>query len=239
MKTYYIRRRYLLLLILLPLMLCLLLLLQDWRPGREALSMPLVGLTVVVDAGHGGADPGVVGVSGVLEKDINLAVAQKLAALLENAGATVIMTRDADLFLGENKRGDLQARVDAAAGADLLISVHGNSFPQQSSSCGAQVFYASNNAAGERLAVALQKCLAAVSADGHRQALPHASSYLLKHCSCPAVVAEVGFLSNAAEERQLTDDAYQWQLAWAMLEGIVAYRQDGSAENAVGNQEYL
>ena len=117
------------------------------RPPAEepqpALALALLGKTIVIDAGHGGFDPGAVGVSGLLEKDVNLAISQRVAALLRQVGATVVETRTEDEALAETKRADMYRRVEIAeeCGAELFITIQANSIPQQQYR-GAQVFYA-------------------------------------------------------------------------------------------------
>ncbi|MGI6067021.1 MAG: N-acetylmuramoyl-L-alanine amidase, partial [Bacillota bacterium] len=98
------------------------------RKSVEALSWTVANKVIVVDAGHGGIDPGAVGPSGVLEKDVNLAVSKKLALFLSQAGAVVIMTREDDTCYSQRKREDLNARIALAEKnkADIFLSIQGN-----------------------------------------------------------------------------------------------------------------
>lgn len=195
------------------------------RQAADVLSPLLFQRLIIVDAGHGGRDPGVVGGSGLLEKDIDLAIAQKLAELLRLGGASVTMTREQDISLANSKSGDLAARVQLAQELNptAFISVHGNSYPAQPSVHGAQVFYFSSNEQGRELAKAVQQSLTRQLSNTDRSALPHRSAYILKHIEAPAVVVEVGFLSNPTEEGQLGAEDYQWQLAWAIFDGLLEY----------------
>ena len=189
--------------------------------------------TVVIDAGHGGFDSGKVGVDGSLEKTINLSIAKKLERLLLAADINTVMIRREDLELctetdSNKKRADLQKRVSLMndANADCIISIHQNSYPQESIH-GAQVFYYTHSESGKHLAVFLQNALrTGVDPDNHRTEKANDTYYLLKNVSAPTVIAECGFLSNWAESKKLVDDTYQQKLAWAIHLGILQYLND-------------
>lgn len=192
---------------------------------------------VVIDAGHGGVDPGKVGGSGTLEKDINLSIARKLCSRLEQNGFRVVMTRETDEGLhSENarnkKREDMEARVRIISEADpvFVVSVHQNSYPD--ASCrGAQLFYYTGSEESKKLAEVLQGKFSEVLQDGNtRQAKANSDYYLLRKTACPVVIAECGFLSNAAEETLLASDAYQEKVAEALYLGIVQYRSEMSGQ---------
>ncbi len=193
--------------------------------AAEALAPALFGRSIVIDAGHGGWDPGMQGQGGSVEQEINLSVALKLAEYLRQAGALVTLTREDGEALAETKAADMASRVFIAkeAGADAFISLHCNSFVSSRSQHGAQVFFQTGNEEGQLLAKALQDSLTAELANTERLALKHPDSYLLKNISCPAAIAEMGFLSNSEEEALLMDSAYQWQVAWALFLGTEAY----------------
>lgn len=192
---------------------------------------------VVIDAGHGGADPGKVGESGALEKDINLSIAGKLRTRLEQNGFRVIMTRENDDGLySENarnkKREDMEARVRVISeeDPDFVVSIHQNSFPDASCK-GAQLFYYKDSEDSKKLAEILQKKFSEVLQDGNtRQAKANSDYYLLRKTACPVVIAECGFLSNAAEEALLVSDAYQEKVAEALCLGILQYRSEMSGQ---------
>lgn len=186
--------------------------------------------TVIIDAGHGGFDSGKVGVDGTLEKDVNLSISKKLATLLEAADINVIMTRTEDIGLydessNNKKRQDLQRRATLMneADADCVISIHQNSYPEESIH-GAQVFYYTNSKNGKTLATLLQThFINSVDPKNHRTEKSNDSYYLLKNVSIPIVIAECGFLSNWEESKKLVDDTYQQKLAWAIHIGILQY----------------
>ena len=185
---------------------------------------------VVLDAGHGGVDPGKVGVDGTLEKDINLSLVYKLKELLEAADVTVILTRESDDGLYQatdtnKKRADMNARcalIEAAA-PDVTVSIHQNSYHEESVK-GAQVFYYTKSEGGAHLAQLLQESFdRALGEENSRQAKANDQYYLLLHTSCPIVIVECGFLSNWEESARLADESYQEKLAWAIHLGILQY----------------
>ena len=202
---------------------------SDKKNGADAV--------VMIDAGHGGVDPGKVGENGVLEKDINLSIARKLRTRLEQNGFRVVMTRETDDGLySENarnkKREDMAARVRMISEANpiFVVSIHQNSFPD--ASCrGAQLFYYKDSEESKKLAEVLQKKFPEVLQDGNtRQAKANSDYYLLRKTECPVVIAECGFLSNADEEALLASDAYQEKVAEALCLGILQYRSEMSGQ---------
>ncbi|NLY89157.1 MAG: hypothetical protein GX085_06000 [Firmicutes bacterium] len=203
------------------------------EPLRTIVPLPgvVAGKKVVIDAGHGGRDPGAVGRSGLTEKEITLDIALRLRRLFSRVGVYVVMTREKDLDYGETgdlsrgtrKSRDLAHRIGLAnqSGADLLLSIHVNSFPQSIWS-GAQCFYEAGSPESKELAVAIQDELAARLGPNRRR--PVAADYLiLKATRMPAVTVEVGFISNPREEKLLADTAYREQVAEAIFAGTVAY----------------
>lgn len=186
--------------------------------------------TVVIDAGHGGFDSGKVGVDGTLEKEVNLSIAKKLEKLLRQADVQVIMIRSDDRGLYEEtsdnkKRQDMTNRVKLIneANADCVVSIHQNSYPEESVD-GAQVFYYTGSKDGEALAALIQQNLISrADPSNHRIQKSNNSYYLLKNAASPMVIVECGFLSNRDESKKLVDDAYQQKLAWAIHMGILQY----------------
>lgn len=192
----------------------------------QALKFP-EEITVVVDAGHGGNDPGKVGVSGTLEKDINLSIALKLKAELEKRGIKVILTRESDTSLAiegatNKKTSDMNKRMEItnSARADLLVSVHQNSFTDPKVQ-GAQVFYYKNSKESEDIAVTVQAELVnSLDKDNKRKAKANNDYYVLRKSTCPAIIVECGFLSNSQEEAKLVSEEYQQDIAEAIAEGV-------------------
>lgn len=201
-------------------------------PGKQSASFgrPFV---VVIDAGHGGADPGKIGINGSLEKDINLEIAKKLSWYLEQADVQTVLTRETDTGLyrdadTKKKMADMKKRCEIIADshADLVVSIHQNSYHEESVS-GGQVFYYRSSEKGKRLAELLQKRFDYVLGEKNRRlAKPNGNYYLLLHVKCPIVIIECGFLSNRREAALLGDKEYQDRLAWTIHLGILEYRNN-------------
>lgn len=185
---------------------------------------------VVVDAGHGGSDPGKVGVNGVLEKDLNLQIAGKLKEYLEGQGVQVELLRSGDQGLNDedaaNKKAqDLRRRCERISRLqpDCAVSIHQNSYPEEQVK-GAQVFYYEHSAEGKRLAELIQKQLAQrLDPENRRQAKGNTTYYLLKKTDVPMTIVECGFLSNRQEAKLLAEEEYQEQVARAVGDGILEY----------------
>lgn len=201
--------------------------------GLAAAVYSLRGRVVAVDPGHGGIDPGAIGPGGLNEDTINLAVSLDLAAMLERAGAIVVLTRtgDNDRAGGEQggpaarKRVDLRARVALvrAAGAEVVVSVHGNHF-SNAAEHGAQVFYdARQGSESKLLATVLQAQLARITGETRRRISEHIDHYILAHSAVPGATVEIGFLSNPREARLLADSAYQHRVAYAIFTGLALW----------------
>lgn len=187
-------------------------------------------LCIVIDAGHGGIDPGKIGINNALEKDINLEIALKLEKKLEDAGIKIVMTRTDDTGLysesSTNKKvEDMQERCKLIAESEpvFTVSIHQNSYVTEDIK-GAQVFYYGQSEVGKELAETLQESLISlVDPDNHRQAKANESYYLLKKTTSPTVIVECGFLSNSEEAALLVTSDYQDTLVDAICQGIFTY----------------
>lgn len=198
---------------------------------KEEQKLPVIAL----DAGHGGDDPGKIGINGALEKDINLAVVKKVKALLEerNVAAEVILTRENEEGLysaadSNKKIADLnkRCRIIEENKADFVVSVHQNSY-NDGAVFGAQVFYYRSSEEGKKLAEAIQDSFnGTISSQKKRAAKANGDYYMLLHVSCPIVIAECGFLSNWEEAEKLKTDEYQDRVAEAICQGIVNYLKE-------------
>ena len=194
------------------------------KEATAVFAMPVARRVIVLDAGHGAWDPGMVA-NDVMESPINLAIAAQLQRYLELGGATVLMTRVDDEVLADTKREDMRARQVLADGAqaDILVSIHQNSYPQASVR-GAQAFYHGRSAEGKRLAESIQTELVTyLDPDNRRMAKEDESYFLLKETTLPSIIVECGFLSNDEERRLLSRAEYQERVAWAVYMGIVQY----------------
>ena len=204
---------------------------------RFFLPEPLGGITIVLDAGHGGIDGGASN-GDVIEKDITLAVTQKLARQLKRLGAEVIMTRttDGDVIsehkpnetfasLRERKKQDIFLRqsIVASTQPDLFITVHANAIPD-SKWRGAQVFYhKTGREESQYLAKAVMDSIKGELGNTDREALAIEKVYLLKKTDVPAILVETGFISNPEERDLLVNKKYQDKIATAIAEGIEDY----------------
>ena len=202
--------------------------------ATNAYSVPKIGKTVVIDAGHGGIDGGVVGVTtSTKESDINLAIARSLRHFLKTQGYSVVMTRSTtDGLYGmttKNKKlKDMQERKKIIEGsnADLVVSVHCNSYPRGDQT-GAQVFYAPGSEDGKLKAEQMQSVLSA-TLDTTRQAM--SGDYFILQCSAvPSLLVECGFLTTPKEEKLLVSSSYQEKVAYAIFTGIHAILSPDSA----------
>lgn len=186
---------------------------------------PMEKKVVVLDAGHGGWDPGRVGIGGADEKIINLKIVEKLQKYLEQSGAIVLLTRDTDVALSNDKREDMRQRKEIVneSEADILVSIHQNYYPKANVR-GGQVFYLKSSEESKRLAETLQARLVQVlDPANHRVAKDNGAYYILKQTKLPGAIVECGFLSNPEEERLLNTEEYQEKVAWAVYLGIMDY----------------
>lgn len=197
--------------------------------AASAAAVPANAPCIVLDAGHGGVDPGVVGrTTGEKESDVNLKIVQKLQKLFSDAGFRVVLTRkNAGGLYGlptkGYKRRDMEERrrIIREAEPDFVLSVHQNTFPADTSRRGGQVFFREGSAAGEALAVSIQ---ARLNALGGRSVSALKGDFFLLGCAdCPSALVECGFLSNAEEERLLLTDEYQGKIARAVFEGVLSF----------------
>ncbi len=178
--------------------------------------------TAVLDAGHGGEDGGATSLSGILESGINLEIAKKTDALLRFYGVKTVLVRDSDMSIhdaeaktiAQKKRSDLNNRVrlvNAIPNA-VLISIHQNTYPEQKY-FGAQFFYG-KHAESQPFATLLQENMLALDSTNTRKVKPNPETvFLMNRATCPAVLAECGFLTNPNDERKLTTANYQIKIA--------------------------
>ncbi|SFQ21157.1 N-acetylmuramoyl-L-alanine amidase [Lachnospiraceae bacterium XBB1006] len=184
---------------------------------------------IVIDPGHGGKDPGKIAADGTKEKELNLQVAEKLAAALKKRGYQVILTRTKDVTATgkaeSRKNEDMAKRIACIkkAEADICVSIHMNSY-EVASAWGAQVFYYEKNSASKMLGEQIQESIRQhVCPENGRSEAGNTSYFLLKNSPCPAIIVECGFLSNPLEAEKLKDNTYQKKLAEAICYGILNY----------------
>lgn len=180
-------------------------------------------LTVVVDAGHGGADGGAVSSDGIQEAGLNLAVAKMLKAELEALGMEVIMTRQDENSLAAAKKADMAARgsIMNQSGVDCVVSIHMNKFTDCAVH-GPMAFYMDGSAEGEKLAKTVIDSVTSAIGAPTRLANP-GDYYVIRESKPVAVLVECGFLSNSQDVKLLTDPVHQKTLAKAIAAGIKSY----------------
>lgn len=207
----------------------------DLREREELIptaGIPIANRVVVIDAGHGGFDAGA-SANGIEEKEVNLAVAQKLREYIESGGGVAVMTRVEDVStaeVGSNgksaKKSDLTARkqLSETADADVFVSIHMNKFPQAQYK-GAQVFYGANPSDGKRLGETIQASLREILDENNQRVAKKTdgSIFILKDTLVPSVIVECGFLSNPQEAELLTQEEYRQKVAWGIYMGLVRY----------------
>ena len=236
---------------------------EQGRPGTGYKPSSICYLNikkVVIDAGHGGYDPGAIGRTGLKEKDVNLDLAKKLRRLLEDQGVQVVMTRSSDEYVALSKRVEIANK----SHADLFISMHANANRTRSLN-GFEIYYVSPSAndpkramnAAHNIALNLNPDYFAarstnlkailwdmIYTDSRAESIRLARSicrsidrdssvrvigvkganfYVLRGATIPAILVEIGFLSNAAEERLLRSNSYRQQIAVAIVDGLNQY----------------
>ncbi len=198
---------------------------------QQVSSSQQIGATtrIVIDPGHGGVDGGTTSVTGVLEKELNLQIALRLDHLLRLMGQTTVMSRTTDTSLStvegtirEQKRSDLRNRVELANQRPntILVSIHQNSYPDAQYT-GPQIFSTADHAA-QALAQQLQQTMNHTLGTSRSPKLS-SGVYLMNHITCPGLLVECGFLSNAQEEAQLRDPSHQKTLCCLMAAVLAQY----------------
>ena len=196
-------------------------------------NLPVSNKVIVLDAGHGIPDEGAQSSNGTTEAETNLKVALKVQTLLEQSGATVILTRsdenaiyDIDSkTLKQKKISDIHNRVKIGneSSADIFVSIHLNKIPQQQY-YGWQTFFQEGNEQSLNLAKSIQSNLNdSIQKENKRVAMKIDNIYIMKHIEIPTAIVECGFLSNPEEEKLLLEDDYQNRLAWGIYNVIMDY----------------
>ncbi len=215
----------------------LILVAQLFLPGGHRPVIGPVGSyhTPVIDAGHGGVDGGAVSITGVNESNINLQIALKAQLLFRFYGLDPVMVRTEDISIHDpasetirdKKRTDLQNRVKLVEDTPnaVLLSIHQNTF-EQAQYHGAQSFYAPTDGSRD-LAQLLQSHIRTDLDTGNTREAKKIDSgvYIMNNITCPAVLLECGFLSNAEEEAKLRTDAYQTKLAALLIATFLEWEE--------------
>lgn len=191
-------------------------------------STPRIAHSIVIDAGHGGRDGGASGKSGITESELNLKYALMLESICKRYGMQVTMTRSDmnglyDEFAENKKKSEMEKRksIINSSGADIMVSLHMNSFPLPSCS-GAQVFYAKGSTSGLELAKAVQEAVCQNFANA-RKYVTIGDYFVLNYTNIPSILVECGFLSNPDEEKNLQKDEYCEKFCYSLFAGILNY----------------
>ena len=198
------------------------------RAAEQTAAEPGAKPAVILDAGHGGIDGGAVGLGGVLEKDLNLAVTKELGRMLTAQGFTVIYTREDDTMPDAGRAGASRKMNDIAARLDLMkehpealfVSIHMNKYPAAGPH-GTQIYYAAKQEGSAALAEAIRSSVLRIQPDNQRETVGKTDGiYLLEHAVSTAVLVECGFLSNPSDTEKLTDPTCRTRLAAYLCAGI-------------------
>jgi len=185
------------------------------QPSPSLPSVRNSRVAVTIDPGHGGRDPGAIGINGLREKDVILPISKEVARLLEKQGVTVQLLRSDDRFISLKGRTDRANR----AGTDLFVSIHANSAGKRPSVNGAETFYFSS---GRGLAQSIQESMIRRTGLKNR-GVKQARFYVLRNSSMPAALVEVGFVTGRSDAAKLSNPSFRNQMAAAITEGILNY----------------
>lgn len=190
------------------------------RPGQPPTvsppTLPRGRILVAIDPGHGGQDPGAIGINGLQEKDVILPIALEVQRLLEQQGVGVLMTRSSDYFVSLEER----ARMANSDRASLFVSIHANAV-NRSSVSGVETYYLSS---GRSLAEAVQSSIIQTT-NSRNRGVKQARFYVLRNTSMPSILIEVGFVTGVEDAARLANPNYQSQMAAAISQGILSYIQ--------------
>ena len=191
-------------------------------------------ILIVVDPGHVASETGVVGRTGVEEKELTLILSLKLVSLLQQDGFSTMLTRVNNRELSAPPAGEEYADFDPGLSrrvalannndADIFVSIHVNSFPDPQIG-GAQVFYHASSLKGKSLAASIQREMDKSLVNPGRKIMAE-NFFVLRMTKMPSVLVEVGFLTNPAEEKLLLDENYQDKVVAAIYDGIINYFTD-------------
>jgi len=175
----------------------------------------LSGYTIVLDPGHGGHDPGAIGLGGIYEKNVVTSTANTIVSHLRQAGANVIETRSGDYYVSLDER----ARISNANYTDAFISIHYNAYPVLSVQGNASYYYSDS---GYGLASALQSSIGS-STSLHNRGVLFGDYRVLRNTHAPAALLELGFITNSHDLNIVQTQDYQNTVAQAITNGLISY----------------
>ncbi|HHW31592.1 MAG TPA: N-acetylmuramoyl-L-alanine amidase [Clostridiaceae bacterium] len=190
---------------------------------------------IILDAGHGGNDPGAIGPTGLKEKDVNLKIALNVGKMLADRGLKISYTRTTDILLGNTVAEDLAARVQLANNlkAKYFVSIHNNSFNNNEAK-GTETYVYTKGSEAEILAKSVQRNLVQITGLNDR-GIKVANFYVLKYTVMPAILVEAAFISNPEEEQLLKDDIFIQKAATGIAKGIMEYLDKNWIDVPVNN----
>ncbi|NET53492.1 MAG: N-acetylmuramoyl-L-alanine amidase, partial [Merismopedia sp. SIO2A8] len=178
--------------------------------------VPNSRLVVMLDPGHGGKDPGAIGIGGLQEKNVILPISRRVAQILERNGVQVVLTRSSDYFVSLSGRVQMAER----ANADLFVSIHANAINMSRPDVnGLETYYYQT---GSSLARTIHNSVLR-RFNMRNRGVRRARFYVLRRTSMPAALVEVGFVTGREDAPRLASPAFQNQMAEAIAEGILQY----------------
>lgn len=192
---------------------------------KEGIEHKSKKFTVVIDPGHGGKDKGATGASGAYEKEFSLQVAQKIVQLLEKEQSIEVhLTRKDDSFI--SSRDSKRVKIASSMNADVLVSIHGNTFTDARVS-GIETYYYTNQS--RTLAEKLHKYVAEATQFRDR-GVKIEDFFVIREAMMPAVLLELGYLTNQKEESLLLQESMQQHIAEAIVAGLKEYIANSQTE---------
>lgn len=190
----------------------------EWETdASQQLPKAVKKVTVMVDAGHGGKDPGTS--SGMVdEKDVVLVIAGMVESYLEEAGVTVEMSREEDIFIDKYDR----AAMANEANVDLFVSIHCNFLEERTDISGVETYYMENAEDGLQLATMVHNQILSVTGANDMYVRPN-DYVVIRETNMPAILVETGYLSNAEDVQRLSSQEYQSKMAYGIAAGILEY----------------
>ncbi|MCT7971463.1 N-acetylmuramoyl-L-alanine amidase [Laspinema olomoucense] len=186
-------------------------------PAPSTPRVPTSRRVVVIDAGHGGSDPGAIGIGGLREKEVVLDISQQVAQILEQNGVTVVMTRQDDRTIDLAPRTQLANRVNA----NLFVSIHANAISMSRPDVNGLETYYFNS--GQRLAQTIHRSMLRSFGNMRDRGVRRARFYVLRHTNMPAVLVETGFVTGRDDARMLANPTERTRMAEAIAQGILQY----------------
>lgn len=179
--------------------------------------VPRGRVVVMIDPGHGGKDPGAIGIGGLREKDVILPISRRVAEILSQQGIQVVMTRSDDRFISLAGRVQMAERADA----NLFVSIHANAISLSRPDVNGVETYYYSSAAGRRLASSIQNSMLQLNVRDRK--VREARFFVIRRTSMPAALVEVGFVTGREDAPRLASPAYRNQMAEAIAQGILNY----------------